>query len=363
VELEKRSKETLSYYAPRYIVEINNQVLRADISKAIIEVQIIEKVDEGASFKIQLNDEYDLEKQEFKWLDHPLFEEGNKVKITMGYANALHNMMSGVITTINSSFFTGGVPTFTIEGHDLSFDELKRKRPEETFRKSYSDIAKELAGRAKLNPVVDNTPQFKPSRRKDNDVSYFSFLQDLAKEVSYRLDVDQNNLYFIRQRDEDDAILTLELGKDLISFNPTINTASVHTEVEVRANNPDNPRQPIAVVVNAGDERHQERAKTPASQRVRQRHGENRMVISREVVFSEEHAREIGRAALNESSDNFIKGDGESIGIPQLRKGVNINLEKLGKRFSGKYYVTQTTHTINTSSGYKTNFSVKRNAI
>ncbi len=67
-------------------------------------------------------------------------------------------------------------------------------------------------------------------------------------------------------------------------------------------------------------------------------------------------------AELNKASDSLIEGEGECIGIPQIRTGVTICLEKLGKRFSGKYYVKGTTHTIN-SSGYRTRFSVKRNAL
>jgi hypothetical protein len=37
-----------------------------------------------------------------------------------------------------------------------------------------------------------------------------------------------------------------------------------------------------------------------------------------------------------------------------------IELIGLGRGFSGRYYVTSTTHSVNTS-GYQTNFEVKRN--
>ena len=65
---------------------------------------------------------------------------------------------------------------------------------------------------------------------------------------------------------------------------------------------------------------------------------------------------------MTKASDTLVEGEVESIGLPQIRTGVSVVLDKMGERFSGKYYVTETTHTIN-SSGYRTKFSVKSNSV
>ena len=57
-----------------------------------------------------------------------------------------------------------------------------------------------------------------------------------------------------------------------------------------------------------------------------------------------------------------MKGNAECIGIPQIEPMRTIKLENLGKRFSGRYYITSATHTIN-DSGYRTSFSVSKNSI
>ena len=93
--LEKLSPATMSFYAPRFEVEINNSRLAADISKAIMDVTIDEKLDEGASFHFTVNDEFDMAKQQFKWLDHPLFEVGNTVSIKIGYGGDMQEMVIG----------------------------------------------------------------------------------------------------------------------------------------------------------------------------------------------------------------------------------------------------------------------------
>jgi phage protein D len=73
-------------------------------------------------------------------------------------------------------------------------------------------------------------------------------------------------------------------------------------------------------------------------------------------------ARTIALSILNRESDTLFTGRGECIGIPQIKPLVTINIEKVGDRFGGKYYVTSTTHTIN-DSGYRTTFEVTRNAV
>ena len=70
----------------------------------------------------------------------------------------------------------------------------------------------------------------------------------------------------------------------------------------------------------------------------------------------------MARAELNRASDTLVEGSGECVGIPQIRTGVTIRLEKMGERFSGKYYVKGVTHTLN-DSGYRTRFSVRRNSV
>jgi phage protein D len=160
------------------------------------------------------------------------------------------------------------------------------------------------------------------------------------------------------------------LGKDLISFSPNLNTARLYSEVEVRGHNPEDPGKPIIGAAKAGDERPQEKnkknnkkdnRKDTASQVVAERHGTAKKVISNVLVRSKDHANAIAKAVLNKASDQYIEGNAEAVGIPEIRPGVCIEFKKMGERFTGKYYVISATHTIN-NSGYRTRFTVKRNA-
>jgi uncharacterized protein len=361
--IESLSLETASFYAPRFEIEIESSMVSANLSKSIIDVSVDERLNEGATFSITVHDEFDMETQEFVWLDDPLFEVGNTVKIKFGYESNLEPLMTGNITSLEPSFFAGEAPTLTVKGQDLSYDSLKRKSPEKTFlNMSYSDIAQAVGGEAELSVEVDSTEKYEHSVRKNADESYYAFLERLAEEEGFQLRIDGDTLYFKKPEDDKAEILTLQLGKDIISFRPNMNTANLYAEVEVRGYNSADPGTPIVGTATAGSERTQEGGGETASQVAQRCHGDSKKVITNIIVNSVNHANAIAQAALNKLSDGFIEGDVESIGIPQIRPGVCIKLEKMGERFSGKYYVKSAEHTIN-NNGYRTRFTVKRNAL
>ena len=75
--------------------------------------------------------------------------------------------------------------------------------------------------------------------------------------------------------------------------------------------------------------------------------------------LSEQEARELAISLLRERAYEFITGSGEVIGLPDLRPGDNLELDGLGRRFSGTYYVKKVEHTIG-GSGFTSRFEVRR---
>lgn len=363
--LETIAKENLNFYAPRFEVKIGEEKQAVNISKEILDVTVSEKIDEGVSFKLTLHDEFDMNTKEFKWLDDPRFTVGNMITIDMGYGNNLYTMIKGNITSLEPSFFASETPTLTIGGQDLSYDYMKRPMPARTFKeKAYSDIARTIAQEAGLLAVVDDTGKFEPLIFKNNNETYYAFLEDIINKINFNFDIKGQTMYFVKPGEDKKEILTLELGKDIISFRPTIKTTGLLAGVEVRGHNPRDPSTPIVGKAEAGSELNKEPGKITGSELLAEKNPKDLpiKVITNVVVNSKEHADAIAKAELTRASDTFIEGEVECIGLPQIRTGVNVRLEKMGERFSDKYYVTATTHTIN-SSGYKTQFSVKSSSI
>ncbi|MEL7097507.1 MAG: hypothetical protein AAGM84_01640 [Pseudomonadota bacterium] len=62
---------------------------------------------------------------------------------------------------------------------------------------------------------------------------------------------------------------------------------------------------------------------------------------------------------LREMAQQIVTGSGQTVGLPQLRKGAKVELLGLGPKFSGIYEVTKSTHAIG-GSGYTTSFDARK---
>jgi phage protein D len=272
-------------------------------------------------------------------------------------------MFMGRITNLESSFFKDDTITITIMGQDLAYDYIKKAAPLRTFKeKSYSEVARTIATEAGLDVQVDDTSKLQTQITKNNKETYYRFLESRAKEVGFVFYIDRKTIYFVKPKDDKREVMKLERGKDIISFNPTLKNTGLLSEVEVRGHNPNDPNTPFIGRATAGSERDQESGKKKGSQVAGSQPGLRKRIVTNIVVNSVEHANAIALSILNQASDTFIEGNVETIGLPQIRPGTTIYLDKMGKRFTGKYFVKSATHTIN-ESGYRTRFTVKRNSL
>jgi phage protein D len=79
-------------------------------------------------------------------------------------------------------------------------------------------------------------------------------------------------------------------------------------------------------------------------------------------VRSKAEADQVALGRLEELALAYVQGTAACDGRPQLRAGTVVDLDGAGRTFSGRYYVTSVTHTLNQDQGYRTSFTVRRNA-
>ena len=82
-------------------------------------------------------------------------------------------------------------------------------------------------------------------------------------------------------------------------------------------------------------------------------------VVVDKPVYSEKDAKAVGLAILKDRVKEVVKASVTCVGLPDLRAGRKVQIAGLGARFSGTYFITDTTHTIN-DSGYVTKFNARR---
>ncbi|HSC70802.1 MAG TPA: hypothetical protein VLH58_05580, partial [Candidatus Methylomirabilis sp.] len=297
-----------------------------------------------------------------KWMDSDLFDEGGEVEIHVGYVDNLQLLIRGEITAVSPAFPASAQPTLAVQGYGL-YHRLQRQRRREPFESGTdSDIAREIASALGLTAQVDPT-QVQHELVSPNGETYAAILAQRARRIGYEVAVKDRTLYFEQPGyiKNPSPQLTLEWGKSLISFTPRLSTHNAVTEVTARGPQTSQGRGKDPVVGTAGTGDVRVRLGSETGQEIAQRvFGDNQLLISDHNIGSAQEATEMARAEIERRAMGFIGGRGSCIGNPNLRARMVMELKGLGRRFSGTYYVTSTTHTVG-GSGYQTDFDIQRN--
>ena len=357
-------------YAPAFSIKIKGTELHHEVRADVLSVKVTDAINKPGSFSFTIRDK-PKEQGRFAggpkliWMDSGLFDEGNKVQIELGYVeNSAKFRFMGEITAMTPTFPDTGLPTLQVRGFSF-FQRLQRQHWRGFFEKvKDSDIAAKVAKAVQLKIDADATEIEYPLVSVQGQ-DYATFLLARAQRIGYELYVQGDVLCFkeptyITNPSPD---LTLEWGQSLRSFNPSLSTYGMVTEVTVRGvqTSQGKEKKPLVGKAAAGQ---QERGKMGAKsgpEIAKNVFGEKSVLADNHDVISQQEADLLARAKLEATALNFISGRGSCIGQPELKARTVIALEGLGQRFSGHYYVTSTTHTID-AGGYRTDFEVKRNA-
>jgi len=356
MEFEELARKYSDFYAPNYQILVDGEDI---LSEHLIEVTNVtfEDLLEGADrFSFSIND------PGVRWLDSELFEPGKVVEIKMGYVDELATMIVGEIISLRPNFPTDGGPQLEISGYDLShqFTRVREHRSFEDMRDS--EIVARIASEARhnLETQIEQTETVHPHAVQDRKADY-EFIKELADRNFFEFFVKGRTLYFQKPKKDRGEIVTLKYGVSLLSFNPELNTANQVSEVTVRGWNP-GTREEIVGRARRGSEEARERERRSGGDIVESQYGAVEERVLDRPVFTQQEADILARSILNRLSEGLIRGSAGCIGIPEIRAGENIKLEGLGNKFSRKYYIERTTHTIS-NSGYSTTFNIKENTI
>ena len=356
MELVALAKKYNNFYAPNYHVLIDGKDILREHFIEITNVSFEDTLEGADNFSFSISD------PGIECIDSDLFEPGTEVEIKMGYGDQLATMIVGEITSLSSDFPIDGTPQLEVSGFDLSH-QFRGVNMLEPFRdKTDSEIVEKIvdAAKHKLRKEIDPTKTKHRLAVQDEDKTVYQFIEDLAARNFFEFFVKERTLYFRRPGRGRSEIVTLKYGVSLLSFNPELNTANQVSEVTVRGCS--EARAVIVGRARHGSEEARGSDESSGGDMVEDQYGTVEERIMDRPVFTQQEADTLARSILNRLSEGLITGRAECIGIPELRAGENIRLEGLGSKFSRKYYIAGTTHTIS-NSGYSTSFNIKENTI
>jgi phage protein D len=366
MKLEEFGNKYGDFYVPSFVAKVGNQDMVRELFLTVTRVEVGMKQNAAADFSLTIASAFDWEKRDFVAMRDQervdlieLFEFGAPVEIMMGYGDAasLNPMLNGIVTRVGTGFSESGTPELTIGGFDKLHPLTIGKETHHWENKRDSDVVRDIATRNNLDPDVTTTEPSK-DRIDQNEQSDFEFLRKLAERnddvIFY---VRGNKLHFGPRRRKETAQIQLDWGGGLSSFSPTANIARQVTAVEVCGTSAETGRAFVGRA-ERGDESDNENTRESGSGRIAKALGRSPVMRVRAAVRNEAEAKARARAILQERGQDLVTGDGECVGLPDIVPDINVNIGQVGRAFSKAYYVTEATHTID-SSGYRTRFQVR----
>lgn len=345
-------------FAPQFRVQLGGKDLPADAAADILELAVEEDVDAPGMLTLQLAN-WDFDRGAVKWSDDSQFAEGVDITIAMGYSGQLTQLMTCDIVGLEPDFMADGVNLLSIRGYDRRHRLLRARRTRSFIQIKDSDIASQLGDDAGLTvSATDSTVVHEYVFQ--NNQSDLEFLQSRAKAIGYEVAVNDKTLYFRPRPIGQSETLTLSMNNDLIEFHPRLSAISQYSQVSTRGWD---PTQKDSILAQSGDgDETAVMGKTTGPSSAKKAFGDAPLSLSDRPIRTQAEGDSISRGVYNEMALNYITGEGICVGRSDLRAGKVIRMSGLGERFSGLYYVTATVHSWNTRHGYRTAFTVRRNA-
>ena len=339
---------TQPFYAPRFEIVLSGVTLASDLTQQIVSLTVETDLDMAGTFTLVLRN------PDNTLLDSALLDIGKTVEIHLGYGNDLRPAFLGEVTSVAPSFPQDGPSTIQVTGYDKSY-RLRRNQPKPTTYglTSPSVVAARIAVENGLIPLVDPTsPLLEPLSQTDSD---FNLLKSLAKRLYFDVYVEWDRLHFQFPRPQLAAEI-LQWGRNLSSFSARISGAGVAGLQVIRGYNQELAQSiyAAALAMDLDTDNLLERLGSSAVDLLTSLVREG---IRDHTIASSLSALEIARSVLADLLEGMYEGDGSCVGLPDLTAGKYVEIQGVGKRFSGTYRARKVTHTID-SGGFRTSFSI-----
>ncbi|MCC2685773.1 MAG: phage late control family protein [Paenibacillaceae bacterium] len=344
-----------AFMAPTGKVKFNGNDAGA-MAIASIRIQM-SAANDADTATILITDAFDLVERQFKWIDSSI-KIGSTVEIEMGYVDKLTALFYGHITSIQYQFTSEGTPSLVVTAMDISFKMMRGQKSRLWNNKKISDVVTEIAQEYGISSsTVDATTEQHAVLAKGRESDY-RFIQNLALGLNYEFFFVGKKMYFRKKMSDKSPTVTLSYMKNLTQLQLEHNLAEQVSEVEVRGWNVKEQKE----ITGKSGTIHKSGSGQKTGKDLLQAMGG----VYTEVIYanppSVAEANKIAEAILNERALKLVSGEGECVGLPEIRAGRFIKFDGLSKELNLAYYVTRAVHMLD-SNGYRTLFQIQGNVV
>ena len=343
---------------PSFRVTLDGRPIDPEMAACVAELVVEDDLDLPGMFTVELHSREDQRGTQ-AWTDAEALAPGARLGIALGYGDRFDDLMAGEITALEPEFRSDGPPRLTVRGYDRRHRLNAARRTRSFVDQKDSDIAARLAADAGIPLQAADSAVLHPYMLQAAQTD-LDFLLQRAQRIGWELLMDGDTLLFRPTGSAAAEALTLGFDDDLLDFAPRLSLPPA-SQLQVTGWDP-KARQPIKALARAGDEVGAERGLKTGAQQSAELLGDAVEMQAGLPVASQAEADQMAAGLFNRMSLEHVRGEGSCLGCTGVRAGRVIRLAGLGRRFSGRYYVTSAVHRYARDDGYVTRFAVRRNA-
>ena len=344
---------------PNIKILLQGKPLSVELEADFVSATVSEDLEAPSMFELKFVT-WNVEKQEFTWIDEDIFALGYTIEIQMGYEQDIQTVMVGEITGLEPEFSQDTNPILVVRGHDLRHRLLRGRQTKSFTQMKESDIVSQIAKEKGLTPKVEDT-KVKLEYVLQHNQTDWDFLQERAARLGYEIAIDNKTLYFRPHDNGGQKLFTLTYGDDLDDFLPRLSTMNQVYQVKVQGWLP-KEKKTVVAKAGSGKEGDKMAGSTSGAKEVQKAFGISSHTIVNQAVSSKAEADQMALGQFQDMAIAYISGEGTCQGYPNLRAGKVVEIAGVGNKFSGLYYIMSVKHDYSKNQGYKTSFNVKRNA-
>jgi len=294
------------------------------------------------------------EQSVFAFLDGDRFAIGTEVEILSGREDVPISILKGEVVAVEADARSDGAPVVTVRGYDTAY-RMHRERKSRTFLNvSDADLVRKIAQEYGFSPRPGPASTIHAHIFQDNQTDW-EFLRTRAYRIGYELFVRDRVLYF-RKPASTGTTPEVEFYLSLLRLRLRLSAPSQVSQVQVKGWDPKTKREVVGQASTATQKPSIGESRTGSA--MAQTLGTGKYLVSDPGATTQAQATQLAQSIFDDISGEFIHLEGTCLGDPAIKPGQSIKINKVGKRFSGQYYVSGATHKITPDEGFLTHFVV-----
>lgn len=336
-----------------FLIRVDGELVPTQLMDDLIDVVVDSNLHLPDLFMIRVHDE------SLEWIDRGPFSLGASVEIGVVPQDGgeEQELIKGEITALEPDFAEGTHAALTVRGYDRAH-RLHRGTHSRAFTQvTDSDLASRIAQEVGLRADVESTSQVYEHVIQYNQ-THMAFLRSRARRIGYEVYVRDRTLHFKKPNNQPSGTpLELEWGDQLKTFRPRLTLIEQVDEVTVKGWDAKNKAE-IMGSANRSTATPEIGEPQSGTEAASEAFGAGQRIVVNWPVSSQAEADAVAQSLYDEICGSFIEAEGRCTGQPALKAGMMVQLNALGDKLSGKYFVTSATHIYSAQGEYITEFKV-----